>query len=74
MNNNNGQQAMIAVQEERARIGGIEVAKKTVIAATEEGLVWLTTFIGVALPFQRRRHICSLVVKYYLCIAFYKRR
>lgn len=30
---------MIAVQEERARIGGVEVAKKTVIAATEEGLV-----------------------------------
>ena len=30
---------MIAVQEERARIGGIEVAKKTVIAATDEGLV-----------------------------------
>lgn len=40
--NNNGQQAMIAVKEERARIGGVEVAKKTVIAATEEGLVWLT--------------------------------
>jgi len=38
--NNNGQQAMIAVQEQRARIGGIEVAKKTVIAATEEGYVW----------------------------------
>ena len=37
--NNNGRQAMIAVQEKRARIGGIEVAKKTVIAATEEGLV-----------------------------------
>lgn len=50
MNNNGGQQAIIAVQEERARIGGIEVAKKTVIAATEEGLVWLTAFIGVALP------------------------
>ena len=30
---------MIAVQEERTRIGGIEVAKKTVIAATDEGLV-----------------------------------
>jgi len=37
--NNNGQQAMIAVQEERARIGGVEVAKKTVIAATEEGVI-----------------------------------
>lgn len=37
--NNNGQQAIIAVQEERARIGGIEVAKKTVIAATEEGVI-----------------------------------
>ena len=42
---NNVQQAMIAVQEERARIGGIEVAKKTVIAATEEGLVRLTSLI-----------------------------
>lgn len=48
--NNNGQQAIIAVQEERARIGGIEVAKKTVIAATEEGLVWLTSFIGASPP------------------------
>lgn len=37
--NNNGQQAMIAVKEERARIGGVEVAKKTVIAATEEGVI-----------------------------------
>ncbi|XP_020628626.1 uncharacterized protein LOC110065794 [Orbicella faveolata] len=37
--NSNGQQAMIAVQEERARIGGIEVAKKTVIAATDEGVI-----------------------------------
>ena len=29
--------AVIAVREERARIGGVEIAKKTVIAATEEG-------------------------------------
>ena len=48
--NNNDQQAVIAIREERARIGGVEVAKKTVIAATDEGLVWLTTQICVALP------------------------
>lgn len=47
--NNNPQQAVIAVQEERARIGGIQVAKKTVIAATDEGLVCLTHQISVAL-------------------------
>ena len=32
-----GQDAVIAVREERARIGGVEVAKKTVIAATDGG-------------------------------------
>jgi len=32
-----GQDAIFAVREERARIGGVEVAKKTVIAATDEG-------------------------------------
>ena len=32
-----GQDAVIAVQEERARIGGVEISKKTVIAATDEG-------------------------------------
>lgn len=46
---NNQLEAMIAVQEERARIGGTEVAKKTVIAATDQGLVWLTTLIHGAL-------------------------
>ena len=30
--NNNQTEAMVAVREERARIGGIEVEKKTVIA------------------------------------------
>ena len=35
---NRGQDAVIAVREERARIGGIEAVKKTVIAATDEGL------------------------------------
>jgi len=48
--NNNGQQAMIAVQEERARIGGIEVAKKTVIAATDEGYVSVTDFFHKCFP------------------------
>ena len=33
-----GQDAVIAVREERARIGGIEAVKKIVIAATDEGL------------------------------------
>ncbi|KAL9981315.1 hypothetical protein ACROYT_G010003 [Oculina patagonica] len=37
--NNNAQQAVIAIQEERARIGGVEVTKKTVIAATDEGII-----------------------------------
>lgn len=41
MNNNGpGRDAIIAVQEERARIGGVEVARKTLIAVTDEGLVF----------------------------------
>ena len=40
MNNAPGRDAVIAVQEERARIGGVEVARKTLIAATDEGLVF----------------------------------
>lgn len=39
-NNNPGGDAIIAVQEERARIGGVEVARQTLIAATDEGLVF----------------------------------
>ncbi|KAJ7387012.1 hypothetical protein OS493_003975 [Desmophyllum pertusum] len=39
MNNGSGRDAIIAVQEERTRIGGVEVARKTLIAATDEGLV-----------------------------------
>ncbi|KAJ7387013.1 hypothetical protein OS493_003976 [Desmophyllum pertusum] len=40
MNNNGpGRDAIIAVQEERAIIGGVEVARKTLIAVTDEGLV-----------------------------------
>ena len=38
-NNDRGRDAIIAVQEERARIGGVEVSKKTLVAATDEGLV-----------------------------------
>ena len=49
--NNNEQPAVIAVREERARIGGVEVKKKTVLAASNERLVCLTTAI-----------CCSLVV------------
>jgi len=30
---------MLSVREERTVIGGVELAKKTVIAATDEGLV-----------------------------------
>ena len=30
---------MLSVKEERIVIGGVELAKKTVIAATDEGLV-----------------------------------
>ena len=32
-----GQDAVIAVREERARIGGVEVAKKTMIAVSDDG-------------------------------------
>jgi len=39
MNNDRGGDAIIAVQEERARIGGVEVTRQTLIAATDEGLV-----------------------------------
>lgn len=46
---NNNPEAVIAIQEERTRIGGVEVAKKKMIAATEEGLVSLTTRILTAL-------------------------
>ena len=31
--------AVIAVHEERARIGDVELAKKTILAATDEGWV-----------------------------------
>lgn len=37
MNNGRGGEGIIAVCEERARIGGVEVGKKTLIAATDEG-------------------------------------
>jgi len=30
---------MLSVREERAIVGGVELARKTVIAATDEGLV-----------------------------------
>jgi len=41
VNNAPGRDAVIAVQEERAElIGGVEVARKTLIAATDEGLVF----------------------------------
>lgn len=39
-NNDPGRDAIIAVQEERARIGGVEVTRQTLIAATDEGLVF----------------------------------
>ncbi|XP_020607629.1 uncharacterized protein LOC110046281 [Orbicella faveolata] len=39
MNNDRGGDAIIAVQEERARIGGVEVTRQTLIAATDEGVV-----------------------------------
>lgn len=71
---------MIAVKEERARIGGVEVAKKTVIAATEEGLVWILSrrvnlkVFSTKESSQQRLPNCTLVDKRCLCIAFYKRR
>ena len=41
MSNNRGGDAIIAVQEERARIGGVEVTRQTLIAATDEGLAFV---------------------------------
>lgn len=35
---------IIAVQEERVRVGGVDVTKKTMIAATDEGFVFSYTF------------------------------
>lgn len=40
MSNSQERDAIIAVQEERARIGGVEVTRQTLIAATDEGLVF----------------------------------
>lgn len=50
-------EGILAVQEERARIGGVEVARKTVIAATDEGLVSdiCSMFIHYALQTSRSR-------------------
>lgn len=50
-------EGILAVQEERARIGGVEVARKTVIAATDEGLVSdiCSMFIHHALQTSRSR-------------------
>lgn len=42
MNNDRGGDGIIAIQEERARIGGVEVTRQTLIAATDEGLVLVT--------------------------------
>lgn len=39
MNNSRGGDGIIAIQEERARIGGVEVKRQTLIAATDEGVV-----------------------------------
>ena len=39
MNNDRSGDGIIAIQEERARIGGVEVTRQTLIAATDEGLV-----------------------------------
>ncbi|KAJ7387015.1 hypothetical protein OS493_003978 [Desmophyllum pertusum] len=36
---NSGQEGVIAVREERTREGGVEVARKTLIATTNEGVV-----------------------------------
>ena len=43
--NNSQPEAMIAVREERIRIGATEVEQKTVVATTPDGSVWPTTLI-----------------------------
>ena len=45
MNNNDLPEAMLAVREERIRIGATEVEQKIVVAAAQDGLVWPTTLI-----------------------------
>ena len=44
---------MLSVREERAVVGGVELARKTVIAATDEGLV---SDLDVEVFFSLRKH------------------
>ena len=39
---------MLSVREERAVVGGVELARKTVIAATDEGLVSDLVFVKIS--------------------------
>lgn len=43
---------MLSVREERAVVGGVELARKTVIAATDEGLV---PYLDVKVFFSPRK-------------------
>ena len=46
--------AMLSVREERAVVGGVEVARKTVMAATDEGLVSdLAVYVSFSLLLEK---------------------
>ena len=69
--NNNQPERFIAVQEERIRIGGTEVSKKSVLATTEYGLVCTNKnsnnilYISVRCEsFRNNRYIFDRVDKY----------
>ena len=38
-------EGVLAIQEEQVRVGGVNLGKKTVIAATDEGYVCVSLFV-----------------------------
>ena len=38
-------EGVLAIQEEQVRVGGVNLSKKTVIAATHEGYVCVSLFV-----------------------------
>ena len=38
-------EAVLSIQEEQVRVGGMNLTKKTVIAATDEGYVCVSLFV-----------------------------
>ena len=57
---NSGQEGVLAVREERAVQGGIEMKRETLIAATDEGLVTTLHFTFLCfLLYATKRFIVS---------------